>query len=145
MLSSAGTIALLLQLHVVLTVGWEQLAEIQAAGGAAVITVGMVEAVNAVPEISRYFEERSDYAAEFPTFGKNAVTLANKIMGSLSSLSFGPGTDPDTEDLRAVFRMLNHQSPAVPEDPKEGGELLTLSLAFARHLQVLSLVAKGMA
>ncbi|KAH7706306.1 hypothetical protein AAVH_26466 [Aphelenchoides avenae] len=56
----------------------------------------------------------------------------------------GPGTDPDTEELRAVLRMLNHQSPAVPEDPKEGGELLTLSLAFARHLQVLSLVAKGM-
>lgn len=53
----------------------------------------------------------------------------------------GPGDDPDTEELRRVFRMLSDLSPAVPEDPKEGGELLMLSLAFARHLEVISLVA----
>ncbi|KAH7676150.1 hypothetical protein AAVH_41941, partial [Aphelenchoides avenae] len=62
-------------LRFALAADWEQLAEIQAAGEAAVITVGMVEAVNAVPEISRYFEKHSDYAEEFCSFGKKLSRL----------------------------------------------------------------------
>lgn len=43
----------------------------------------------------------------------------------------GPNAHPGTEELRSVFRMLKHLSPAVPEYPKEGGQILMMSMAFA--------------
>lgn len=59
----------------------DRLANIQAEGEAAVITVGIVEAMKAVPELGRYLESHPGYAAEFRTFGRNVVALANTYLG----------------------------------------------------------------